>query len=429
MPIIAPFKPFRYNEATHTNLGMLVAPPYDVISEDRLRKLRALDPHNVIRIILPDGGDGKYENAGRTLADWIVNRVLVQESAQALYAYRQHFTHPETGQLMQRAGFVGLMKLADFSEGIVLPHERTLSGPKADRLKLMRATMGNVEAIFGMYADSGGSSSAQLADVMSGNRPIIDVTDPDGVAHAVWRVSERAVIESLQNDLHHNHVVIVDGHHRYETALQFQRESGATGTSATPDEEPADWIMTFLAPSSDPGMLILPTHRVVHSIPEFTLTKLLASMRDLFAIEIVDTLTTGAARLAASADRPTYLLLHRDAVVIARLNDAIDPTCIVSGGTPRALAELDVTILHEVIFEQLLEMSREAQEEQRNLRYVKSSDEAFSAAADPATDLVVMMNPPTLSQVDVVAASGMTMPQKSTYFYPKLASGLLFNRF
>jgi uncharacterized protein (DUF1015 family) len=409
------------------DLGAVIAPPYDVISPEKRRMLIERDPHNVIQLILPEGDDqSRYDNAARLYREWIAQRVLVREEGRTLYPYAQIFEHPVTGERVERRGFIGALRLSPFSEGKILPHERTLSGPKADRLKLMVATDANLEPIFGVYRDPAGTSSERLRDICATSAPFIAVTDSDGVEHRLWRARDFSDVAGFQNDLLDATVFIVDGHHRYETALNYQRLR-REHDPAIPEGAGFDSIMIFLSPSSDPGLVILPTHRIVHSLQAFDLDALKGALAPNFEIEERGDRAPALAKLETAADRPAFLLLSGNRILLARLKSDVDINAMVDAALPEELKGLDVTVLHSHIFERLLGITQAAQAEQRNLRYVKSYDEAFDAAAEPENQLVVVMNPTRLDQVEDVAASGSVMPQKSTYFYPKLASGLLFN--
>lgn len=427
MPELSPFQPLRYNPAAVADLGAVIAPPYDVISADKRRKLIESDPRNVIQLILPEGeGDARYDNAGRLYREWIASGILEREPAPAVYPYAQVFEHPTTGDRVERRGFIAAVRLSPFSEGKILPHERTLSGPKADRLKLMLATDANLEPIFGVYRDPDGASSERLRAICSSTQPFIAVTDTDGVEHRLWRTSAAEDLAGFQHELSAAIVFIVDGHHRYETALNYQRLRREADPTAA-DGAPYDSIMIFLAPSSDPGLVILPTHRVVHSLASFDLDALVRDLEPGFDVRDVGDRSRGLAELEALTARPSFLLLAGDRTVLASLRADTELDSMVDPSLPEGLKELDVTVLHNFIFERLLGISQAAQAEQSNLYYIKSTDEALAAADDANNQLVVLMNATRLDQVERVAESGTVMPQKSTYFYPKLASGLLFN--
>jgi uncharacterized protein (DUF1015 family) len=426
MARISAFLPFRYNPEQIADPGAVVAPPYDVINEEMRRRLVERDPHNVIRLILPEGDEGtKYNHASELLASWFASGVLMEEPAPGIYPYAQIFSHPVSGQRIERRGFITALGLEPFSAGIVLPHERTLSGPKADRLKLMEATDADLEPIFGIYRDPSGTSSARLNELMEHQTPLIEATDIDGVEHRLWRIAAPEIIEEFTRDLAEEVVFIVDGHHRYETALNY-REKRRRDNPELPDNAPVDFIMMFMAPTSDPGLLILPTHRVVHSLANFDIQTLLESLRQHFILQNFDDVSEAVAALEGRSDRPGYVLLTGDLAVLATLRDDVVPESLAGTGLPPELGRLDVTVLHEHILERLLGISKEAQAGQVNLRYVKSLADARKEAERDDVQLVVLMNATRLNQVEEVAQTGEVMPQKSTYFYPKLASGLLF---
>jgi uncharacterized protein (DUF1015 family) len=426
MARISAFLPLRYNPEQIADPGAVVAPPYDVINEELRRRLVERDLHNVIRLILPEGDEEtKYNHAMELLTTWIAEGVLLEEPAAAIYPYAQIFSHPVTGDRIERRGFIAALGLEPFSAGIVLPHERTLSGPKADRLKLMEATDADLEAIFGIYRDVSGASSARLDELMEHQTPLIEATDIDGVKHRLWRIAAPEIIEEFTQDLADEVVFIVDGHHRYETALNYREERHRDNPNL-PADAPVDYIMMFMAPTSDPGLLILPTHRVIHSLPNFDSNRLQESLLEHFELQKFDGVDDAVKALEERSDRPGYILLAGDSTVLATLRREIPAESLVGQNLPPALGRLDVTVLHEYILERLLGISKEAQAAQTNLRYVKTVADARKEAERDDVQLVVLMNPTKLNQVEEVAQTGEVMPQKSTYFYPKLASGLLF---
>ncbi len=427
MPALMPFRPYRYTTQGISDPGAVIAPPYDVISPERRQALLAGDPHNVIQLILPEGDEStRYTHAAELLQQWITEGVLVREDEPAIYPYAQTFTRPITGDRIERRGFIATIELSPFSDGKILPHERTLSGPKADRLQLMQATGANLEPIFGVYRDPYGTSSQRLQKAISSNDPIITATDSDGVEHRLWRLSDEDALNGFASDLAKNTVFIVDGHHRYETAINYQRIRREQNPE-TPYGAAFDYIMMFVAPTSDPGLVILPTHRVIHSLPEFDSDTLVEKLQPNFSISVPPSREIGLEELELQAGRPAFLLLSGERTVLAMLRDDTDLDQLLPVDMPDALKRLDVTLLHDFILQRLLGVTAEAQVEQRNIQYIKSTQEALEAASRPETQLVVLMNATRLEQVEHVAESGSVMPQKSTYFYPKLASGLLFN--
>lgn len=424
MASIAPFTPFRYNPDLVPDLGAVIAPPYDVISPEKRADLLRRDSRNVVRLILPEGGDdARYDQAAELFREWIASGILTRDARHGLWLYTQSFDHPDSGERVERHGFITLLHLEPFSAGIVLPHERTLSGPKADRLKLMEATAANLEPIFGVYPDGDGGSGERITRLIQEIEPLVVATDADGVEHRLWHLTAEAPIGELVADLDGQPVFIVDGHHRYETALNYQ----AARRRESAEPAPYDSIMIFLAPMSDSGLVILPTHRVIHSLTGFDIETLLDNLSESFELVDLDSPDAALIELASRQEIPTLLLASHGRLVVARLRPEVDTEQLLGTEVSAALRGLDVTILHEYILERLLGISKEAQASQRNLLYVKSTDEALDAAERQDVQLVVLMNPTRLDQVEAVALSGEVMPQKSTFFYPKLASGLLFN--
>lgn len=427
MATLHPFVPYRYNPERVSDAGAVIAPPYDVISEEKRASLLSRDPHNVIRLILPEGNDQeKYVHAGELFREWIESGLLIREEAAGFFPYTQTFLNPATGDEMTRLGFIAALEVVPFEDRVVLPHERTLSGPKADRLSLMEHTDANLEPIFGIYRDADGRSRATLEQLTEASAPLVDAVDNDGVRHRLWRATDSESIAAIQTALANEVVFIVDGHHRYETALNYRRLRRQQSPNA-PTGAAFESIMIFLTPTSDPGLLILPTHRVIHSLPEFSIDRLLEQLEANFDLRPALTAEDGVARLRQENQPGSLLLLSRGETILATPRNLTALAASLPESIAPALRELDVTLLHDHVLEQLLGVTREAQAEQTNLRYVKSDEEAMAAATADGVQLVVMMNATRLQQVEEVAESGQVMPQKSTFFYPKLASGLLFN--
>lgn len=425
MPTLSPFCPLRFNPSFFSNLGLLVSPPYDVITPELRQQLAEQSPYNIVRLILPTG-ENPYTEANSQLADWQKSGVLIQEPQQAVYPYCQTFTHPHTGQRVVRSGFMATLRLAPFSAGEILPHERTLSGPKEDRLRLMLATHANLEPIFGIYSDPEGNTTAALSNSIKHELPEIDTMDSDGVRHQVWKLTAPEAIQGLKQHLHDHPAFIVDGHHRYETALRYQ-ELARQGSDQPTGALPCDWIMIFLAPMNDPGLLILPTHRLVHSLPNFNFSQLLDQLREDFTVTMVGTSDDGLGRLQQSSTLPSYLLCDGNVCAVAVAKNSETVARLTSPESPDPVRALDVSLLHDHLFERLLGITPQQQMEQTHLRYVKNTHEALAAPGSDGVQLAVVMNPTRLEQVVEVATSGGVMPQKSTFFYPKLGSGLLMN--
>src|SRR4051812_9307398 len=259
----------------------LLAPPYDVISPTERAQLAALDPHNCVRLILPEGdGDEKYAHAAKDLREWLAAGVMKRDDQPALYRYHQTFT--AEGKTATRTGFICRIRLHKFAEGVVLPHERTLAGPKADRLKLKRATRAHLSQVFGLYSDAARASDEPFA-ALAGTPPLLDATTTDGVRQQLWRLTDPAAQQKVAALLQDKKVYIADGHHRYETMLalrdELRAESGGNPRSAI------EYGTIFLANMDDPGLLVFPTHRVVHGLPSFDRAAVLGQAREFFTVE------------------------------------------------------------------------------------------------------------------------------------------------
>jgi uncharacterized protein (DUF1015 family) len=434
MAEIAPLTPLRYDlSRLKAGLGAVVAPPYDVISASQRAELAARDPHNVVRLILPEGeGDTKYANAADILARWRAEGVLVRDDEPAFYRYDQSFRAPgqSTGPTTKRRGFLALVRLVPFAKRIVLPHERTLSGPKEDRLKLFRATRTNLSPGFMLYRDARRELDAPLDTAEA----LAEFSTPDGVHHALSRVRGRDALRAIALGVARSTLLIADGHHRYETAVRYSEEAAS---AAGEDEARADasagehrYFMTFLANGDDPNLVVFPTHRHVHSLPAFSFDDLMSRARAYF---VVEELERGAAadgvleRLRKAGERgPSVAASAADgrvALLTLRGDVNLDghPTL---GQKPAVLRRTDVTVLHAAILESVLGITPEAQAAKTNLWYPQDATEALRELRAGRGQALFLMNATPVAQVREVAEAGEIMPQKSTFFYPKVATGL-----
>ena len=426
MAEIAPFRGILYTKQAGPP-EKLLAPPYDVINDEERAKLAALDPHNCVRLILPEGaGDEKYANAARDLNEWLRQGVLARDAEPALYRYHQTFT--AEGKTATRRGFICRIRLARFEERVVLPHERTLAGPKADRLKLKRATRAHLSQVFGLYSDPERKSDEPFVELEK-SAPAIAGRTSDGVEQKLWRLTDKAAQAEVVALLGAEKIYIADGHHRYETMLALRDELRAE--SANNPRSSVEYGTIFLANMDDPGLLVFPTHRVVHGLPSFDLPSVIARAEQWF--EVTPMAAGDAPAVRAELEqrgrgRPTFALAAGDGQIYylsLRRDVSLDDVPSLKG--PEVLRTLDVTLLHALVIEGILGIDRAAQERQTNLRYVKDTGAALTLARDPSVQAVLLMNPTPVAHVKAVADAGEVMPQKSTFFYPKLASGLVLN--
>ena len=426
MAEIAPFRGILYTARAGAP-EKLLAPPYDVISDEERTRLAALDPHNCVRLILPEGaGDEKYANAARDLNEWLRQGILARDAEPALYRYHQSFT--AEGKRATRKGFICRIRLARFEERIVLPHERTLAGPKADRLKLKRATRAHLSQVFGLYSDPERHSDRPFEELEK-TAPALQGTTSDGVEQTLWRLTDEAAQAQVVKQLADQKIYIADGHHRYETMLALRDELRAE--SANRARSSVEYGTIFLANMDDPGLLVFPTHRVVHGLPSFDLPSLLERAKQFFEVTPMQLGDVQAVRnelAQRGRARPTFALVAGDGNIyyLSLLRDvSLDGVPSLAG--PEVLRTLDVTLLHALVIEGILGIDRAAQERQDNLRYVKDTAQALEQARAPGVQAVLLMNPTPVAHVKAVADAGEVMPQKSTFFYPKLASGLVIN--
>ncbi len=425
MAEIAPFAALRFDLHKVGDASQVIAPPYDVIGEaERVALERSA--RNIVRLDLPRGeGDEKYENAARQLKEWIADGVLRTDDAPAIYRYEQTFSFPAGpgGVTYTRKGFVALLKLEPFAKRVVLPHEHTLSGPKVDRLKLMRATRAHFSQVFALYRDPSGAAEAALTPVES-EKPEMDTQTPDGCRHRLWAVADMAIISRVAAVLKPKQVMIADGHHRYETMLALRDELRPTDTE--PGDSGADWGTVFFARAEDPGLLVLPTHRLVAGLAPSQLSQLRDRAKPWFTITDGKETTAAAieARLRQEGDeRVTFAVRQTGKTETVWFGLRSDADLSALG--PPALRGLDVTVLHGLLLGPLLGIDAAAMAKQSFLTYTHDADVALTKINDGSVQAGFFMNATSVHQVLDACEAGFVLPQKATYFQPKLATGVV----
>jgi len=423
---IAPLRGILF-DPSRVDGAKVFAPPYDVIDADERARLAAADPHNVVRLILPDS----YAAAAKTFEDWLAAGVLRRDDRKAIYRYHQIFRHPDLGDRdVTRTGFIAAVKLYGFDERVILPHERTLRGPKEDRLALMKATRAHFSQIFTMFRDQSGDIE-RLFRKIDREPPVFDFTMADGVRHVLWRCADAETIGKLRHLMAPKKLYIADGHHRYETMLALRDHLGAGRELSS--YSAAKYGTMFLSAMDQPGLVVLPTHRILHSVDGLTPATLLDKLREHF---IVDRIESGATDGQRIRDAIAAAPQHQPALAVAFPGDAhawrltLQPqvNTLALGLATKHVAMLDVTLLHGLVLERILGITPAAQEAQTNLRYVKDTGKALAALAEPGVQAVFLLAPVKVDQVKHVADAGEVMPQKSTFFFPKIASGVVMNR-
>jgi len=426
MADILPFRALRY-DLGKVSAQQVVTQPYDKVTPAMQDKYYAASPYNLVRIILghrdPDNtADNVYSRAAAYGREWRVQGILGQDSEPSVYAYSQTFTAP-SGSRFERRGFIALGRIEDYSAKVVYRHEQTLAKPKADRLDLLRATRVHYEQLFLLYEDSGEIDS--LLAPGSHGTPTIDVTDEYGVIHRVWQISEPEVIASVQERMRDKKLVIADGHHRYETALNFRNESRAAAGAGSSPDAPYEFVMMTFVNMNDPGLLVLPTHRVVHSLPAFSADDFQNASRAFFEVEEINPAldSASASKLLRDRGRAGTVLLAVTANRAFVLHSPKAGSPPLAGLSARQQS-LDVVQLHKCLLEGVLKLSEESIRNQQNLSYIREAAEALALVRKGTANIVFLMNPCPVQQVRDVAFAGEVMPQKSTDFYPKLLSGL-----
>ena len=430
MPEIQAFRGIRYDLGHVGSLSNVVAPPYDVIDPRLQEELYKKHPCNVVRLILnrqepgDDEANNTYTRARRFLHNWQSEGVLFTEADPAVYVYHQEFA--DGGRTYTRRGFMARVRLHPFGEGVVFPHEQTRRGPKIDRLMLTAVCQANLSQVFGLYPDSQGEAQDRLETAVAGQTPI-EATDHLGVVHRIWPVSDVEVISGLAGVMGPKPIYIADGHHRYETAWDYRGQI-YDGGALRPDH-PAAFVLMMCVAMEDPGLLILPTHRLFRGLPAITSEQLTAKLGDCFTTRPVgqgaELAPTVWEDVETSGDLGTLgLYTQSDQTwTIAQPTDAGRARLAgIASDHNEAWRELGVSILHRLIVDTLLDAADLPEPE-----YVHCIDQVLDGLRSGAFPLAALVMPASVEHIRAVSLSGDRMPAKSTYFYPKLLSGLVIN--
>lgn len=419
MAEIKEFSALRFTDKAG-KIGTVCCPPYDIISAEEKNEFLNNNEYNIIRLELPEQSDAGYNGANATFKQWQQNGILATDAEPSLYIYEERFS--VKGVNYSFRGFVCYVKLAEFSEGVVLPHEETLSKAKTDRFNLINATGCSFSQIYSLYSDEKGET-ARLLGEMSARLPDQSFTDNAGVTHNLWIVPKSDKTTEICRQFENRKLYIADGHHRYETALnhrRFVRENGI----AAPNSE---FVMMFLVDMENDGLVVFPTHRIVKGIENFDGGKLLEKAKKYFDITDIDVADiekfldseykNGKKAYVYYDGKKCAALTLRDITVM----DKLFPE------KSEALRRLDVTVLHSLVLEETLGIDKENMANQKNLTYTRSLEEALNSTKRDA-DCCFILNPTRIEEIAAVAAAGEKMPQKSTYFYPKLITGMVMNK-
>lgn len=421
MATIKGFRGFCYNTELSKKMGEILCPPYDVINPEFQNNLYERSLYNAVRLELPNS-QNPYQAAKESFESWQKNGVLIQDETDAIYPYHQEFVTKE-GKTVTRKGFIVACKLQDFKDGVVVPHEKTLSGPKKDRLSLFKETRANFSCIFGIFSDPQKKADALIDDTIKNSEPLFSATDDQGAINKLWKIDSPETVASVTGALQENRIYIADGHHRYETGLAYAKLCQAENPNHT-GQEPYNYIMMMVANMHDEGLVIYPTHRMVFDLANFEIDDFKSKLSRFFEISPLNN----------SSDLKPYLenhphyafgLVTKNAIYGLNLKASIDDA--LSQTIAPELKSLDVTLLHQTILMEILGISLEDQANQTNLKYSKDQDEVIEKVQRGNFQLGFIMNPTKMEEVISVSESGHVMPQKSTFFFPKVMTGMVFH--
>ncbi len=450
MALIVPFRGIHYDSRKMGDLRDVVAPPYDVISPEAQNAFYQRHPQNVIRLILnketpkDNPRDNRYTRAASHYRAWLKEGILVRHSIPHFYFLEEEFessvhdlaSGDSSPRKKVRRGFIGLTRLEEFAAGVVLPHEKTQTKPKADRLALMEACQANFSQIFSLYPDEERVMAPLFEKVLSAGRPAVNITDDEGTRHSLWMVLDPEILRRVTEVMRPKKIFIADGHHRYETALAYRERQRARFPQNT-GTETYHFTMMYLAAMEDEGLLVLPTHRVISGLEGFQTSAFMKQLGADFSIEsfIFDSKKEGVVRAQflkelvsrSNQGRALGMLLqgtNQYFLLSLKNNRALDEAAPTLSPTLKAL---DVTLLHMLIFQRLLKIGPQELAAGKNVLYFKENREAIEAVRSGGGQIAFFLNPTKVYQVRDVSLAGETMPPKSTFFYPKLLSGLVIN--
>jgi uncharacterized protein (DUF1015 family) len=422
MAEVTPFKGVLYNPEK-VNADLVTAPPYDVITPEHKEALYQKEPRNIIRVDFGKDSDddneheNRYTRAAKYLSGWLEEGALIQEKEPSFYCYE--ISYSINSREMKTRGFLGAVKIEELGKGRIHPHEMTYSKPKSDRLNILRYCQANTSPIFSLYSSKDKLTSSILANIVK-EKPFIEAKNGDGFIHRLWKISGKAEIETIKKEMSDKDIFIADGHHRYETSLKFQKEMSEKGLVKT-GSAPFNYTLMFLANMEDDGLTLLPTHRIVEVDSNINIKETLKKHFDIQKIS-----STGVSEEEARQRmfKDMQMKPHSFGMFLTNSNNYY--ALSVNGlkmdlETPECLRSLDVTVLHKLIFEKLLKIEHYEYEMDANVAVERAKKGSFEA--------VFFLNPTKIHDVKEVALAGERMPPKSTYFYPKLLTGMVIYKF
>ena len=431
------FKGITYNFNKLDPDMKLFAPPYDVINSTYQDELYKRSPYNIVRLILgkiykeDDESNNRYTRAAKDYNQWLKEDVIVKSDEPCIYYYIQKYKDSK-GIDVIRKGFISWCYLEELDSGQVLPHEETMGGPKEDRLSLMKATKANFSQIFAVYSDPDKQIDSILGFVCP-KTPMVDVTDDDNVRHMFYKISDKESIEKVQSLMKQRPALIADGHHRYETALNYRNFRRAQDNNNTSENKPYNSVMFYFANLDDEGLRIYPTHRALKQAVDISLNDLLEKLRPYFSLKElkINTLDDSFPAMEKEDIRQIPIGIvckQKPDTLYVLIPDCKKITALLKEqGVPEILSKLDLTILHRFIFEQIMGLDTVELKKQSNIEFVRNETELVDKFNNNEAEYVFLMSTPDLQMFKEICLAGHRMPQKSTYFYPKLLSGLVVN--
>jgi uncharacterized protein (DUF1015 family) len=438
MAKIFPFNGVTYNKKKVGNFSKVMIPPYDIISKEDQDRFYRAHPYNCIRLTLGKDFPGdtefnnKYSRANAFFNAWLKNEIFTRDEEESIYAYEQRFNYK--GRKCVRLGFTALFKLEELEAGRVYPHENTLPKPKLDRLSLLKATAANFESIFSLYIDE----DEKISKIIKKNikrKPIVEVRDVFGIRNRLWKISGKAIVNKIMKEMANKQVFIADGHHRYEASLKYRNEMRTKAQKSTGDE-PYNFIMMYFTNTYDKGLVIMPIHRLVLNLDLKEKINLENRLVDCFDIEEMKFAKKDEAsarkkllrHMSKAKDGEHFFGMYlrgESKYSLLKLKNEKVIEKYISADKPKEWKKLDITILHSLVIRDILGITDKDIEAENALKYVHNDDEAFDLVKEGRYQLAFFMNPTKIEQVTALASKYERMPQKSTFFYPKLLTGLV----
>ncbi|MFW9867681.1 MAG: DUF1015 family protein [Candidatus Thorarchaeota archaeon] len=407
MPELISLRCFYYRDGTDPELlKLLVAPPYDVISEDEKQELKNLDPDNITHIILPNS----YKDAGKKLTEMINNNTLIASKKRCICIYGIEYRRPDTGEITTRYGFVGLLKLVEIFPAVdgIIPHEMTFKNFTEDRLNIIRETNANFSPIFTIY--NGNGSAIKIFEKYVDKEPFLKTLDREGFTHKIWLVSKEKDIEEFQSIIKNNSVIIADGHHRYITSLRHSRHGGCK------------YIMALFIDFNDPGLIIYTSHRQIRKMNVKNFDEFKQNVKNIFRIENVRNYQELMVMMEENKEKHVFGCYFNNKFIFLQLNEKIKPEDWIPENHSKKWKNLSLPILHHILLKYCLNIR------DKDISYIKDAEKGIEKVEKGKIDALFMVNPTTLEEIQTITQLGEIMPQKSTYFYPKPLSGLIIHQ-